>query len=143
MTAEELRAEIASWRDASIHGWRGFASERSTRLTGALITALEAAETELREGDAWRERCREFIANGGCPDCFGADDDVGHRDGCRVGALEARLERLEGFHRAVAAADRECDGLGVFSTRINEALAEFARDLAFDAVAVGESDRGE
>jgi len=40
--------------------------------------------------------------------------------------LEAKLDRLEDFHRAVAAADRECDDFGLFSTRIEEALRDYA-----------------
>ena len=40
--------------------------------------------------------------------------------------LEAKLDRLEDFHRAVAAADRNCDDFGLFSTRIEEALRDYA-----------------
>lgn len=62
---------------------------------------INVLETEIKEGDYWQERAREYLANGGCPICFCTDEE-GHKKNClwketesRIKVLAEAIERLE------------------------------------------------
>lgn len=58
------------------------------------MRTISELRQEIEEGDYWRKRLENFIANGGCPYCLG-DDEGGHKDGCEMGDLEQRLSAAE------------------------------------------------
>ncbi len=54
---------------------------------------LQKLETEIKEGDYWQQRVKEFLSLGGCPICF-ATDEEGHKEKCEWGITETKLEKL-------------------------------------------------
>ena len=96
---------------------------------------LAEAEAELRDGDSWMERAKEFTAHGGCCECF-TTDEAGHTERCRVGRLEALVARAIGlslmhYENAVAAVtDDECETPLIHRVLNILALAKACHDKA-------------
>jgi len=55
---------------------------------------MKELDVELKEGDYWIQRAKDFLSNGGCPVCF-TTDETGHIKGCLWEQTESSLKELE------------------------------------------------
>ena len=56
---------------------------------------------EYKESDAWMESATDYYESGGCPICF-ETDEAGHKGGCYIKELEAKLDKYETALRCIA-----------------------------------------
>lgn len=65
---------------------------KNTRIK-QLQAENEALRAEIKEGDYWMQKAKEYSENGGCLICFGTDEG-GHKDNCYIGQLQAENAEL-------------------------------------------------
>ena len=65
-----------------------------------LLRELADLKSELEEGDYWKQHVEKFIENGGCPWCFGGDEE-GHKADCDIGRMEVELEQVRQYIRCI------------------------------------------
>lgn len=80
----------------AVSGYESPAS-RCPQCFKELETRIADLEEELKNGDYWRERAKEFYSNGGCPVCFGTDEGD-HTSSCPWGDAVKLLARMMREH---------------------------------------------
>lgn len=89
-----------------------------------LIDRVKETDPVKVESDEWMDEAKHFLELGGCPVCFGTDEE-GHKDGCEWGsevdALEKKLAEMEAVK--VELARMICRHIGISPD--SKLLAEF------------------